>query len=347
MSRPRRATFAAAVVATTVAALSASTVGPATAAAASSSASAQSVRLAVIPGGGLALYPQIVAADKRGFFRKDGVDVHRTDTGTSGDAAQLLITGNADIATITPDVAVQAISKGADFVILASTAKQAPYYLLSKDALSSPAAFKGKKLGVPQTSGTATFIAKAALAKKGLPEGSYDLIVTGKAPQRLAALSNGAVDATILPAPLNLAAERQGFHELLYAGNAIAAPGAVLVATRSFVQGHRSAVVGFLKAFLQGGAWLSNPKNRARFISDVSNDSMGQGIETADLQTTYNEFILKRKVIPTVGIVRLGNLLNQMKRYHEIDSIPTLGGAVDNRYIVQAAKSLAPKKKKK
>ena len=300
-------------------------------------AAVQKVRLAVIPGGGLALYPQIVAADKQGFYRQNNVRVVRTDTGTSGDAAQLLITGNADVATITPDVAAKAIAQGAKLVVVASTAEESPYYLVSRDELGGASAFKGKKLGVPQTTGTATFISKAALAKEGVAPTDYELIVTGKASQRLAALSHGAVDATVLPAPLNLKAESEGFHELMYAGDAVDAPGAVLVATRTFAKQHRAALVGFLTAFLQAGQWLSDADNRDAFLGEVSADAMGQGITKDQLRTTYDEFIVRRAILPEVGRVDLTGLLAAMKKYGELDQIPKLGAGVDNAYVDEAA----------
>jgi NitT/TauT family transport system substrate-binding protein len=340
----RRPLVAVAALCAAAATLGAASAEPATGSHHGQTASAN-VRLAVIPGGGIGLYPQVAIADEEGFFEKNGVSVQRTDTGTSSDAAQLLITGNVDIATVTPDVAVQAITKGAQLVIIAATANEAPYYLVSKDAYTNLSAFKGKKLGVPQTSGTATFIAEAALAKYGLSDGDYQLIVTGKAPQRLAALTNGAVDATILPAPLHLEAEEQGFKEMLYAGDAIKAPGAVLVATKSFVTSQRQTTVKFLTAFLQAGYWSTDPKHRARFLSDIAGDSMGQGVSADSLSRTYDEFVVRRHIIPKLGRVGLVNLLHAMQRFHELDQIPVLGRSVDNRYVAEAAKAAAPKAK--
>jgi ABC-type nitrate/sulfonate/bicarbonate transport system substrate-binding protein len=339
----RRQPVAALAALVAVVALAAVSAGTATGSH-SARAASSTVRLAVIPGGGIGLYPQIAIADRENFFKKNGISIQRTDTGTSNDAAQLLITGNVDIATVTPDVAVQAITKGAQLVIVASTANEAPYYIVSRDSYGNPAAFKGKKLGVPQTSGTATFIAEAALAKYGLSDGDYQLIVTGKAPQRLAALTNGAVDATILPAPLHLEAEAQGLKEMLYAGDAIKAPGAVLVATQSFVTSQRPALIRFLTAFLQAGYWSADQKNRTKFLSDIAADSMGQGVAPDALSRTYDEFIVRRHIIPKLGRVGLVNLLHSMQRFHEIDQVPALGRAVDNRYIAQAAKAATPKK---
>jgi NitT/TauT family transport system substrate-binding protein len=342
----RRPLVAVAALLAATAALTAASAESATGSHAARAASGN-VRLAVIPGGGIGLYPQVAIADREGFFKKNGVSIQRTDTGTSSDAAQLLITGNVDIATVTPDVAVQAITKGAQLVIIASTANEAPYYLVSRDAYPNLSAFKGKKLGVPQTSGTATFLAEAALSKAGLSDGDYQLIVTGKAPQRLAALTNGAVDATILPAPLHLEAEEQGFKELLYAGDAVKAPGAVLVATESFVTSQRPTVVKFLTAFLQAGYWSTDVKHRARFLSDIAADSMGQGVSPESLSKTYDEFVVRRHIIPKLGRVGLVNLLHAMQRFHELDQIPVLGRSVDNRYVAEAAKKAAPKPARK
>ena len=298
----------------------------------------EEVRLVDVPGGGLALYPQIIAAQQAGFFKENNLEVARTDSNTSSNAIQLLITGNADIATVTPDLAIQAIGKGGDLVVLAATATEAPYYLESRDKFDDPKDFAGKKLGVPQLTGTATFLARVALGKAGVPQGSYELIVTGQATQRLTAMSAGAVDATMLPAPLNFNAEGQGFNRMMYIGDAVDAPGAVLVATRSFVESHRAATVSFLKAFLEARAWLYDPANRDKFLTAVAADSMGKGISKEQLDKTYDEFIVKRQINPPVGEVDLSTLAETMVEYGEMPSVPDVDKMIDNSLLDEARK---------
>jgi NitT/TauT family transport system substrate-binding protein len=296
------------------------------------------VRLVDVPGGGLAMYPQIVAGLSQGFFKDAGVDVHRTSSATSSDAVQLLITKNADIATVTPDVAIQAAVKGADLVAIAATSTESPYYLESKANFPDVSAFAGKKLGVPQLTGTATFLTKVALSKAGLKEGSYDLIVTGQASQRLAALSKGAVDATMLPAPLNLTAEAQGFHQALYLGDAVDAPGAVLLARRDFVEKNRETTVAFLRAFLQSRNWLYEAKNRDTFLAAVAKDPMGQGVSADALAKTYDNFVATRAVNPEVGEVDLSTLAQTMVDYGELKTLPDVTKMTENSYLSEAAK---------
>jgi NitT/TauT family transport system substrate-binding protein len=301
-------------------------------------ATSKEVRLVDVPGGGLAMYPQIVAAQSQGFFKDEGVDVKRTSSSTSSDAVQLLITKNADIATVTPDVAIQAVVKGADLVAIAATSTEAPYFLESKNEYPDISDFTGKKLGVPQLTGTATFLTKVALAKAGVKAGSYELIVTGQASQRLAALSKGAVDATMLPAPLNLSAENEGYHQLLYLGDAVDAPGAVLLARRDFVEKNPEATVSFLRAFLEGRSWLYKAENRDTFLQAVAKDPMGTSISADALGKTYDNFVTARGINPEVGEVDLGTLAQTMVDYGELKSLPDSSAMVDNSYLLKAAK---------
>jgi len=332
--RGRRRGVAAAAVAVLLALVAA---GCGSSGSGTSSTSSQ-LRLVDVPGGGLAMYPQIVAALSQDFFTKEGVDVKRTSSSTSSDAVQLLITGNADVATVTPDVAIQAVQKGADLVAIAATSTEAPYYLESKDAYPDIKSFAGKKLGVPQLTGTATFLAKVALGKAGLKPDSYQLIVTGQASQRLAALTKGAVDATMLPAPLNLSAEAQGFHRLLYMGDAIDAPGAVLLARKQFIEKNRDLTVDFLRAFLEGRTWIYDSANRSTFLAAVAKDPMGQGLSQSLLEKTYDEFVAKRAINPPVGEVNLSSLAQTMVDYGEIGSLPDVSSMVDNSYLEEASK---------
>lgn len=295
------------------------------------------VRLAIVTGGAVALYPQVAAGQMAGSFTQNGVDLTRVETGTSGDAANLLITGNADIATVTPDVAIKAISKGAKFTILSSSADQSPWYLETKGTLTDPAGFAGKRLGVPQLTGTATFLAKAGLDQAGVPAGRYKLIVTGKASQRLLALSRGAVDGTILPAPVNYTAEGKGFHRLMYVGDAIEAPGSVFVARSEFVAQHRDAVVAFLAATLDARTWLYDPANKQQFLSKVAGYPEGKGVSADALAKTYDEFVANRKIHPEVGTVDLTNLVDKMVQFGELDKPLDLSSSVDNSLVTEAS----------
>lgn len=298
----------------------------------------QPVRLGIVTGGAVALYPQVAAGQMAGLFEKNGVDLKRTETSTSGDAATLLITGNVDIATVTPDVAVQAIAKNAKLVILSSSADQSPWYLETKNALADPTAFKGKRLGVPQLTGTATFLAKAGLERAGLSAGQYELIVTGKASQRLIALTKGAVDGTILPAPVNFTAESKGFQQLMYLGDVIKAPGSVFVATREFVEQHRDATVAFLRATLEARDWLYDPANKEKFLSTVATYPEGKGASADALAKTYEEFVVTRKIHPSVGTVDLTELVAKMVQFGELKSSVDTSASVDNSLVQDAAK---------
>lgn len=298
---------------------------------------AQPVRLAIVTGGAVALYPQVAAGQMAGLFEKNGVELKRAETATSGDAATLLITGNADIATVTPDVAVKAVAKGAKLVILSSSADQSPWYLETKDALADPADFKGKRLGVPQVTGTATFLAKAGLEQAGLASDSYELIVTGQASQRLQALSRGAVDGTVLPAPVNYSAEGQGFHRLMYLGEVVKAPGSVFVARAEFVEQHREAAVAFVRATLQAREWLYDPANEQKFVSTVATYPEGKNIKAEALSKTYEEFVTTRKIHPPVGEVDLTDLVAKMVKFGELKSAPDLSSSVDNSLVQEAA----------
>lgn len=308
------------------------TTSPSTAA-----ASPTDVRLAFISGGAVALYPQFAIADAEGFFKKRALNVNRIETQTSGDAGRLLASGDADVAVLTPDVAVQLAVKGGKIRVLASTSDEPTWFLIGKKGMSGPQDLSGRRLGVPQLTGTATFLSRVGLAAAGLANDDYELIVTGQANNRLAALSNGAVDATVLPAPLNFKVEDQGFARLQYLGEKVKVPGAVVAVSESFLDNQRSAAVRVIRALQDARQWLYEPANRDAFVALVQRYPEGKGLDPALLAKTYDEFVKTRQIHPETGEVDLGPLVADMRKFGELDGNVDLAALVDTKVVAEAA----------
>jgi ABC-type nitrate/sulfonate/bicarbonate transport system substrate-binding protein len=99
----------------------------------------------------------------------------------------------------------------------------------------------------------------------GLEEGDYAVLPTGGAPQRLRAM--GADEnhaAAMLNPPSNLMAEDAGFRNF---GPAVAAVGPYQAdgafVQRAWAAANADALVGYLKAGIEGLRWASDPGNRS------------------------------------------------------------------------------------
>ncbi len=127
------------------------------------------------------------------------------------------------------------------------------------------------------------------LAMNGLETGDYEVLPTGGAPQRLRAM--GADDnhaAAMLNPPSNFIAERAGYRNFGPAVHAVGryqADGAFV--RRSWVEANADALVGYLKAGIDGFRWAADPENRSEAAAilakrlNMDSDIAARSVEAA------------------------------------------------------------------
>src|ERR1051326_8467636 len=92
----------------------------------------------------------------------------------------------------------------------------APYELVVAKDIRKFEDLKGKKLGIARFGGSADFLARWALEKYGMKPGKDVVILqTGGNPERLAALEQGAIQATLLEQSFAYNAHKEGLKTLL------------------------------------------------------------------------------------------------------------------------------------
>src|SRR5205823_4028239 len=95
----------------------------------------EAVRLGLIAP--LSGYWSVYAADALGYFAREGVILDHTTTGSPSQSAQLLASGDLDLAINTPDTAIIAITKGANLAIVASAQSEALFSLIGAAGVQS------------------------------------------------------------------------------------------------------------------------------------------------------------------------------------------------------------------
>ena len=145
--------------------------------------------------------PAFVAAD-RGFF--DGIDVEVSEVGYD-EVQSLLVSGDTDVAWISPLEAAQFVAEGEEFKYFSTAGAQNMYngvVVRAEDAstYASIGDLQGKRLGIPGF-GTGTWTAFEAFTKAyyGIddPRSAFD-IVTADSGALLALVERGEVDAALL-----------------------------------------------------------------------------------------------------------------------------------------------------
>jgi ABC-type nitrate/sulfonate/bicarbonate transport system substrate-binding protein len=139
--------------------------------------------------------------------------------------------------------------------------------LVGSPPIGKVEAFAGKTLAVDALTTGYAFVLYDILRRFGLAPGSYQLRRVGGMVERLNSLIEGNEDGTLLSAPYNLLAERQGLKQLVKATAVLGRyQGNVASARRSWAKDNSDSVVAFIRGYRESIAWLFDNTHRAEAI---------------------------------------------------------------------------------
>jgi ABC-type nitrate/sulfonate/bicarbonate transport system substrate-binding protein len=241
------------------------------------------LRVNVFPGG---FNWPIFAAIESGCFARQGIAVELQ--ATTGSMAQMtgLADGAFEIAMTAFDNVVAYVEGQGEapigaqpdfFAFLGSD--DSFLSLVAQADISCPADLRGRAVSVDAATTGYAFLLFDMLHHAGLEEGDYAVVLVGGMVQRFDDLRHGGNAATLLSAPYDLLAQRQGLHLLMrvqgpYQGN-------VGAARRSWARSHPDLVVAYIRAYLEAVRWLYDPANKPQACAILERNVAGMTPELA------------------------------------------------------------------
>jgi NitT/TauT family transport system substrate-binding protein len=144
------------------------------------------------------------------LFEKNGLDVEVLYL-ESALVQRALIAGNIAYGEMTGSLMAAPKLQGADLVMVAGFLNQLLYRMVVRPEIKSAGDLKGKRVGVSRFGAGADRATRLLLGRLGLnPEKDVVLVQVGGAPTRIAALSAGTIDATIVEPPDHKKAQEAG-----------------------------------------------------------------------------------------------------------------------------------------
>ncbi len=182
---------------------------------------AERVRLA-LPAKSMGYLPLFVAS-QRGFFKDENIEID-TPMMLPQLAHNALLSGDIDYHGVA-DSALRLAAKGAPIKTIFFGAARPNYFLMAKPQFKSIQELRGKYIGIVRFGDTIELATKLAFQREGMDaQRDATLIMIGLPGTRVAALSAGAVDATVVVPPDNVLLRQKGFRELLFLGDALEFP---------------------------------------------------------------------------------------------------------------------------
>ena len=296
-------------------------------------------------------------ADKKGYFREEGLTVVFTPFNSAAKMVAPLGAGQLDVGGGAPSAGLfNAVARGINIKIVADKGSLPPGYgflqlLVRKDLIDS-GRFKGLKdlkgmkivgsgLGTVSTS-----TLNEILKKVGLKTSDVERDYMGF-PQQVMALQNKAVDAAMMTEPSVTKAVQSGAAVKVIGGDE-AYPNqqlSVVFYSGSFARERPEAARRFMRAYLRG----------VRDYNDALKDGRIAGANATEIISILTEYTpikdpnVYRTITPNAcspnGRVNEASLINDLQFFKNeglIEGNVSVGQAVDNSFVEAALKDLGP-----
>ncbi|MSP40979.1 MAG: ABC transporter substrate-binding protein [Deltaproteobacteria bacterium] len=207
-------------------------------------------------------------AEEKGFFKK--VDIETEAIVVGGGATRsvsAVIAGDLQFGSTGGGAVVSAVFSGSDIVMVAAGNNKGIQRLMVRPDIATPAALKGKRIGITTLGSSGHLALLLMLRKWGMAPEDVQVLQVGASPVMLISLQKGGIDAAVLQDPTFFMAEDTGYKtlgdpvtlDIQYLQN-------VLVASRGYLKSHRDIAVRFMKGFVEGVAYLKRNKEETMRI---------------------------------------------------------------------------------
>lgn len=205
-------------------------------------------------------------ADMGGFLVKNGLSAEIIYTRA---AIETLVAGEVDFGQMTGSLMFSARLQGADPVMIAGVQDVLNDRLMVRPNINSVEELRGKRVGVFRFGSASHMRLLNVLPRYGMTERDVTFLQVGDTPERLIALSSGAIEASLLSPPDHFQAQRIGMKVLLNLRDLnVPYQGTGLVTTQRLLAKNRDLARRFLKAFVESiHAVRTNPALAKRALA--------------------------------------------------------------------------------
>ena len=221
----------------------------------------------------LLYYLPLTVAEKKGFFKEEGLDVAINDFGGGAKSLQALVGGSVDVVTGAYEHTIRMQAKGQDIVAVAELGRYPGIVIAvhksKADQIKSAADLKGMKIGVTAPGSSTMLTAQYAMVKAGLKPTDAAFIGVGGGASAVAAMKKGETDAIAHLDPVISKLESDGDIKVLIDTRTEAGskalwggsnPAAVLYMKRDFVEKNPNTTQRLTNALVKALKWLATAK---------------------------------------------------------------------------------------
>ena len=209
------------------------------------------------------------AADEYGIFRKYGIEPQVIFVRGAPTLVAALTSGDMNIGYTGGTAVLGASAAGIDLKILAVLTNRVTYDLVARPGIKSAEDLRGKRFGVTSIGGTLWMGGVLGLEKLGIDTSRDDIrfLVLGDQVVLSQALEDNRIDATVLDMVFSKRLAQKGFPILaeLHKTN-LPITSTSIVARQGYIQKNPQLMENFMKAVMEGIAFVLGAPNKAATI---------------------------------------------------------------------------------
>jgi NitT/TauT family transport system substrate-binding protein len=249
-------------------------------------------------------------AQEKGFLAKQGLSVESIFFGAGPPAMQALVAGDLDIVVTSAPNVVNPRLGGADTVMILSIIPTFIDHIISAPSITTSEQLRGKIGSVNRFGSISEMGLRLSLRRLGIdPEKDVKIVPAGGNPERLAAISKGIAQFTIMNEPFIKEAERLGFRDLVnMATLKIPLHGNGIVTREAIIKTKRPVVAKFARAVTEAIHYIKSDKEGTKAI-------IGKYTRFTDpegLERTYKNYTAVLLDVPYADPSGIKTLLDDM-----------------------------------
>jgi NitT/TauT family transport system substrate-binding protein len=195
----------------------------------------------------------VYVSQERGFFKDEGLDVVFVMFNAGSTNLQALMGGDVQMMGSAFVETLGGRAAGFDIKNFWGICNSMPFELYSHGNFRSLKESKGKRFAISRFGSLTDFLTRATLQHHGVDPKDVTILQIGSTPARFAALSAGAVDASVMWFPVTEIAKSQGFRKLFDLKDIFPEwPYETFAAREPWLAKEKTDVTKFLRAYQRG-----------------------------------------------------------------------------------------------
>jgi NitT/TauT family transport system substrate-binding protein len=203
-----------------------------------------------------------IVTARAGIFSKYGLATELIALQGGPQTIQALLANSLQFADMPGTAVINSRVAGGNAVAILYHLIGVTHGLFVRPEIKTPRDLAGKKVGIVRIGGLAEFLARYMLTEKlGLKANEVELVQVGGQSVRVAALTSGAIQASVFSPPESTRVEKLGFREIADASQ-LEYPTGVIATTTQVLSAQPALAERVLKSYLEGIAFFRQQKEK-------------------------------------------------------------------------------------